>query len=160
MGVVPVCYGDYHVTVTSPASWRDPNMASRRGPVSGVLHDGEDLAAGEKVEVSGYYWGGTCPNSTARVQIIARPTTSRASSKYGDDDWMFPAISCTRFPPATVGIADTTPEYRLELPNAASAAGQGGPTPGKPTARSEEDQRQDLDHAMDKVRDLPGVSFD
>ncbi len=70
-----------------------------------------------------------------------------------------PAISVTST--GYVGIAEATPEYRLELPNTASAAGQGRANAWKTySSQRWKVNVSTIDHAMDKVRSLRGVSFD
>ena len=70
-----------------------------------------------------------------------------------------PAVSVTST--GYVGIANTTPEYRLELPNTANAGGQGRANAWKTySSQRWKTHVRTIDHAMDKVRDLRGVSFD
>ncbi len=60
--VVPVCYGDYFVKVTVDEILDDPNAVFAGVTTVEVCYqDAHDLEAGNKVEVYGYYWGGTCP---------------------------------------------------------------------------------------------------
>lgn len=70
-----------------------------------------------------------------------------------------PAVSVTST--GYVGIANATPEYRLELPNTANAGGQGRANAWKTySSQRWKSNVRTIDHAMDKVRSLRGVSFD
>jgi hypothetical protein len=60
-----------------------------------------------------------------------------------------------------VGVGDTSPEYRLELPNTADADGQGRANAWKTySSQRWKTNIRTIDHAMDKVAQLRGVYFD
>jgi hypothetical protein len=60
-----------------------------------------------------------------------------------------------------VGLGDTDPSYRLELPNTASAAGQGRANAWKTYSSGRwKTNIETIHNAMDKVRQLRGVRFD
>lgn len=60
-----------------------------------------------------------------------------------------------------VGLGDTDPSYRLELPNTAGAAGQGRANAWKTYSSGRwKTNVETIDHPMDKVRQLRGVRFD
>jgi len=81
---------------------------------------------------------------------------------------MFSLGSVMVFPPALnikstgyLGLGDTDPSYRLELPNTANAGGQGRANAWRTysSARWKTNVRT-IDHAMEKVGQLRGVYFD
>jgi hypothetical protein len=60
-----------------------------------------------------------------------------------------------------VGVGDTSPEYRLELPNTADTSGQGRANAWKTySSQRWKTNVRTIDHAMDKVAQLRGVYFD
>ncbi len=60
-----------------------------------------------------------------------------------------------------VGVGDTSPDYRLELPNSADADGQGRANAWKTySSQRWKTNVRTIDHAMDKVAQLRGVYFD
>jgi len=60
-----------------------------------------------------------------------------------------------------VGLGDTEPSYRLELPNTANVAGQARANSWRTYSSARwKTHVQTIEHAMDKVKQLRGVSFD
>jgi hypothetical protein len=70
-----------------------------------------------------------------------------------------PALNITSL--GNVGLGVTSPTYRLELPNTASAAGRGRANSWTTYSSGRwKTHVQSIDQAMDKVRQLQGVTFD
>ena len=115
--VIPICYGDYHVTVDITGILADPNMALKDVDSVQVCYaTAMNLAAGEPVEVNGYYWGGICPKQYCkRVQITAASDYITRVVDYGDDDWMVSGSLMYSIPSGNVGVGTSHPTERLHV---------------------------------------------
>ena len=134
---MPVCYGDYFVTVTVEQVLEDPNgvldairfafdfgeasadpnfIPTRLYSVQVCYKEPLGLAAGETVEVNGYYWGGTCPKQYCqRVQILAKTDYIRRFAGFGDNDWMVEGDTMYSIPSGNVGIGTKRPSEKLHV---------------------------------------------
>lgn len=115
--VVPVCYGDWFVTVGISQILDDPNdvLAALRS-VDVCYSEARGLAAGDSVEVSGYYWGGICPRQyCGRVQLLAPSDYITPVVEYGDNDWMVDGTNLYPIPPGNVGIGTSQPQEKLHV---------------------------------------------
>ena len=115
--VIPICYGDYHVTVDITSILSDPNMALKAVDSVQVCYGtAMNLAVGENVEVNGYYWGGICPKQYCkRVQITAASDYITRVVEYGDDDWMVSGNLMYSIPPGNVGVGTSHPAEKLHV---------------------------------------------
>jgi hypothetical protein len=115
--VVPVCYGDYHITVDITGILADPNMALKSVDSVQVCYaTAMNLAVGEKAEVNGYYWGGICPKQYCkRVQITTASDYITRVVEYGDDDWMVSGNLMYSIPSGNVGIGTSHPWEKLHV---------------------------------------------
>jgi hypothetical protein len=115
--VVPVCYGDYFVTVAIEQILDDPNgVLTGKASVDVCYESAANLPAGTAVEVNGYYWGGICPKQyCSRVQILAKTDYIRPADGYGDDDWMVAGDLMYSIPSGNVGIGTTQPAEKLHV---------------------------------------------
>jgi len=145
--VVPVCYGDYHVTVTVEQILEDPNgvldmvkfslsfteasadpnfVLTRLYSLQVCYKEPLGLAPGETVEVNGYFWGGTCPRQYCqRVQILAKTDYIKRFAGSGDNDWMVEGDTMYSIPPGNVGIGTKRPSEKLHVMGTALIEGQG-----------------------------------
>jgi hypothetical protein len=116
-GVVPVCYGDYHVNVAIETMLADPNRAlTGTRSVQVCYESAHRLVTGDSVEVSGYYWGGICPKQyCGRVQILLPSDYIRLLVEYGDNDWMVQGDDMYSIPPGNVGIGTHEPREKLHV---------------------------------------------
>jgi hypothetical protein len=115
---MPVCYGDYNVTVDITGILVDPNTALKgMDSVQVCYKTAMNLVAGEKVEVNGYYWaGGTCPKQYCkRVQVSAASDYITRVVEYGDNDWMVSGDLMYSIPSGNVGIGTSHPSEKLHV---------------------------------------------
>jgi len=116
--VIPVCYGDYHVTVDIKDIVADPDTVLKGVDSVQVCYGtGLGLEVGENVEVNGYYWaGGACPKQYCkRVQITAASDYITRLVEYGDDDWMVSGNLMYSIPSGNVGIGTSRPGEKLHV---------------------------------------------
>jgi len=116
--VIPVCYGDYHVTVGITGILSDPNMVLKGiDSVQVCYKTALGLVAGDAVDVEGYYWGGgSCPKQyCGRVQIIAASDYIVRIVEYGDNDWMVWGDLMYSIPSGNVGIGTSRPGEKLHV---------------------------------------------
>ncbi len=115
--VIPICYGDYHVSVNIGAILEDPNKVLKDLDSVQVCYEtAHNLLSGELVEVCGHYWGGTCPKQyCGRVQIIARTDYITHAAGYGDNDWMVSGDLMYSIPSGNVGLGTSQPGEKLHV---------------------------------------------
>jgi hypothetical protein len=115
--VIPVCYGDYYVTVDIRAIVEDPNNVLKgMDSVQVCYTTAMGLVSGESVEVCGYYWGGTCPKQyCGRVQILAASDYIRRVTECNDDDWVVDGDLMYSIPSGNVGIGTNRPSEKLHV---------------------------------------------
>jgi hypothetical protein len=115
--VVPVCYGDYHVTVDIGTVLEDPNgLLTGLDSVRVCYGTAQGLAFDDKVEVCGYYWGGICPKQYCKcVQILEAADYIMPVASYGDDDWMVSGDLMYSIPSGDVGIGTSQPAEKLHV---------------------------------------------
>ncbi len=115
--VIPVCYGDYHVTVDITSVLADPNRVLKDLDSVQVCYEtAMNLAVDENVEVNGYYWGGICPKQYCkRVQITAASDYITRVVEYGDDDWMVSGNLMYSIPSGNVGVGTSHPTEKLHV---------------------------------------------
>jgi hypothetical protein len=115
-GTGAVCYGDYYVTVDIKVILEDPNsMLAGMDSVQVCYKTAMDLVSTESVEVSGYYWGGTCPKQyCGRVQVAEAPDYIKRIAGY-DDDWMVEGDLMYSIPSGNVGIGTNRPSEKLHV---------------------------------------------
>jgi hypothetical protein len=116
--VVPVCYGDYHVTVAIDKVMEDPNAVLTMRSVQVCYKVAAHLVAGMVVEVNGYYWGGgSCPRQyCGRVQILTKSDYITPLGGYGGAaDWMVLGDLMYAIPSGNVGIGTDQPRDKLHV---------------------------------------------
>jgi hypothetical protein len=115
--VIPVCYGDYHVTVAIERILGDPNgVLTLADSVQVCYESALHLASGDAVEVYGYYWGGICPKQYCnRVQILGKFDYIVLVEESGDNDWMVIGNDMHSIPSGNVGIGASQPQEKLHV---------------------------------------------
>lgn len=116
--VVPVCYGDCHVTVSVDQVMEDPNaVLVGLASVQVCYAVAANLAAGTTVEVYGYYWGGGgCPRQYCnRVQIRTKSDYITPLAGYGGGDWIVLGNLMYAVPSGNVGIGTEQPRDKLHV---------------------------------------------
>ena len=130
--VVPVCYGDYHVTVSIDAVLADPNLAlDGMKSVQVCYETARKPAVGDAVEVNGYYWGsGLCPKQyCGRVQILLPTDYIRLCDGCDDGDWLVHGGDLHSIPPGKVGIGTDKPKEKLHVVGTALIEAAAGSQP-------------------------------
>ncbi len=115
--VVPVCYGDYHVTAAIEQVLEDPNGALAGLTSVQVCYEQPlGLVSGTVVEVFGYYWGGVCPKQyCGRVQILDETDYITSTEGHGGKDWAVVGDHMYSVPPGNVGIGASEPQEKLHV---------------------------------------------
>jgi hypothetical protein len=117
--VIPVCYGDYHVTVAIDKVMEDPNaVLTALSSVQVCYRVAANLVKGIVVEVNGYYWGGgSCPKQYCnRVQVLTKSDYITPLGGYGGTaDWMVLGDLMYAIPAGNVGIGTDQPGEKLHV---------------------------------------------
>lgn len=115
--VVPVCYGAYFVDVSIEEVLEDAEaVLTGLASVQVCYEDAHHLVSGDRVEVSGYYWGGACPRQyCGRVQVLEESDYIKLVDGYGDNDWMVLGDSLYSIPSGNVGIGTSRPQEKLHV---------------------------------------------
>ncbi len=116
--VVPVCYGDYFVTVAIEKVMGDPNAVLTMRSVQVCYRAAANLLTGMVVEVNGYYWGGGgCPKQYCdRVQILTKSDYITPLGSFGGAaDWMVLGDLMYAIPAGNVGIGTDQPDEKLHV---------------------------------------------
>jgi len=100
-------------------------------------------------------------NTTPLFCDLLNPCPARAKDRLPKNAAQAPTAVVVKPRTGNVGIADAAPEFRLELPNTADAAGQGRANAWKTySSQRWKVNVRTVEHAMDKIRSLRGASFD
>lgn len=115
--VVPICYGDYHVTVAIETMLADPNETlTGKQSVQVCYKSPHGLVVGDVVEVNGFYWGGDGPRQYCwRVQILLPSDYIRLLFECEDNGWMIRGDDMYSIPPGNVGIGTSGPREKLHV---------------------------------------------
>lgn len=115
--IIPVCYGDYYITVAITEVLADPNAAIQGLESVQVCYAAAmDLTVGEHVEVNGLYYDGVCPKQYCkRVKIVADSDYITRIVACADDDWMVSGDLMYSIPSGNVGVGTHQPAAKLHI---------------------------------------------